>query len=166
MFLLRFILLFATWCAFSGMFDALHLSLGVLASLWVAGVSTHIALTERYHLPHGALVWTLNMLTYTTWLLVQVVKSNLQVMKLAFTPNVLAKLDPVVVEFRTRLVGDFPRFLLAHSITLTPGTVVIRVDGDRFTVHALTKKFGAGVPGQMEERLLKIFHGAEVVSDG
>ena len=101
----------------------------------------------------------MGLVGYVLWLLGEVGKANIQVMKLSFAPQLDQKLTPTVVEFRTKLADDFSRFLLAQSITLTPGTVTLRVDGDRFIVHALTKEMAAGVPGDMETRLFKLFGG-------
>lgn len=165
MFALRFVLLFLTWCAFSGLFDPFHLSLGAMASLWVAAVSTHITLSQdSLERPLSRLGQGLGLVGYILWLLGEVFKANIQVMKLSFSSDLDRKLSPQVVEFRTELCDDFSRFLLAHSITLTPGTVTIRVDGDRFIVHALTEEMGASVPGAMEDRLLKLFGGELEVS--
>ena len=44
-----------------------------------------------------------------------------------------------LVTFRTDLKTEFGRFLLANSITLTPGTITVQVKGDRLTVHCLDK---------------------------
>lgn len=46
---------------------------------------------------------------------------------------------PTLVTFRTDLKTDFGRFLLANSITLTPGTITVQVEDDRLTVHCLDK---------------------------
>jgi multicomponent Na+:H+ antiporter subunit E len=160
MFGLRFVLLFCTWCAFSGLFDPFHLTLGALASAWVAAISTHIALSQpRAARPVGRVQLTLGMIGYIAWLLVEVLKANFQVLKLSFSSRLEEKLTPVVVEFRTLLADDYSRFLLAHSITLTPGTLTVRIDGDRFIVHALTEEMGEAVPGLMETKLLKLFGG-------
>ena len=48
-------------------------------------------------------------------------------------------LTPTLVTFRTDLQTDFGRFLLANSITLTPGTITVQVEGDKLTVHCLDK---------------------------
>lgn len=166
MFALRFSLLFLTWCAFSGLFDLYHLALGAMASAWVAAVSTHIALSQpNRHRPTSRLTVGFGLLGYIVWLLTEIVKANLQVLKLSFAGSVEAEISPTVVEFRTQLADDFSRFLLAHSITLTPGTVTIRVDGDRFIVHALTQKMAASVPGDMETRLLAIFGSEEEIAE-
>ena len=160
MFWLRFSLLFMTWCAFSGLFDPFHLGLGAISSAWVAAISNHITLAQ----PSGGseksrIAIAIGLLGYISWLLVEILKANIQVFKLSFASNLETKLSPKVVEFRTDLAGDFSRFLLAHSITLTPGTVTIRVDGDRFIVHALTEEMGNAVPGNMETKLLNLFGG-------
>lgn len=49
------------------------------------------------------------------------------------------KVTPALVTFRTNLKTEFGRFLLANSITLTPGTITVQVKGDRLTVHCLDK---------------------------
>lgn len=49
------------------------------------------------------------------------------------------KLTPTLVSFHTDLKTDFGRFLLANSITLTPGTITVQVEGDKLTVHCLDK---------------------------
>ena len=49
------------------------------------------------------------------------------------------RLTPTLVTFRTDLKTDFGRFLLANSITLTPGTITVQVEGDKLTVHCLDK---------------------------
>ena len=166
MFGLRFGLLFLTWCAFSGLYDIYHLSLGVMASAWVAAISTHIALSQPSQAgPSRRLGLAIGVFFYVAWLLLEVFKANLQVLVLSFSPKVEERISPRIVEFRSLLADDYSRFLLALSITLTPGTVTIRIDGDRFIVHALTEKMAEAVPGSMETRLLKLFGGKEVVAD-
>jgi multicomponent Na+:H+ antiporter subunit E len=164
MFALRFCLLFVTWCAFSGFFDPFHLSLGAMASAWVAAVSNHIALAQPHKdRPTRGMKFVAGLTSYIAWLIIQVIKANIQVLKLSFASSVEHELSPRVVEFRTSLPDDFSRFVLAQSITLTPGTITIRVDGDRFIVHALTEDMAMGVPGDMETRLLALFGARTVV---
>ena len=49
------------------------------------------------------------------------------------------RLTPTLVTFCTDLTTDFGRFLLANSITLTPGTITVQVEGNQLTVHCLDK---------------------------
>ena len=74
-------------------------------------------------------------LAYLAVLLVEILKANLAVARcIVFR---VTKVKPALITFRTDLKTDFGRYLLANSITLTPGTITIRVEGDRFTVHCL-----------------------------
>lgn len=74
-------------------------------------------------------------LAYVFVLLWEIVKAGLQVSKCVLFKKY--KVTPKLVTFRTDLRTDFGRFLLANSITLTPGTITIRVEGDTLTVHCL-----------------------------
>lgn len=47
------------------------------------------------------------------------------------------RVTPTLVTFKTDLKTEFGRFLLANSITLTPGTITIRVEENELTVHCL-----------------------------
>jgi multicomponent Na+:H+ antiporter subunit E len=52
--------------------------------------------------------------------------------------------------------------VLANSITLTPGTVTLDVDGDDYVIHALTRASAASLgtsdsPGPMVRRIAAIF---------
>ena len=52
---------------------------------------------------------------------------------------------------------------MANSITLTPGTITVYVDERGwFTVHALDSELAAGVPGDMDSKLVAIFGGGNV----
>ncbi len=59
--------------------------------------------------------------------------ANLDVASRVLAPSL--PIRPGVVEVRTELQSALGRMLLANSITLTPGTLVIDVDGDRLLVH-------------------------------
>ncbi len=167
MFTLRFLLLFLMWCAFSGLYDPFHLALGALSCCWVAAVSGGIAPPESpRNRPKRGLKFALGLIGYGFWLVMEVVKAALEVFRLTVTPKLEQTLSPSLMEFRTELADDFSRFLLAHSITLTPGTVTVRVDGDLFLVHSLTEKMASAVPGEMEARLLRLFGGQKDVEAG
>lgn len=159
MFTARFILLLLTWVVLSGQFDPLHLSLGVAASLLVAWISREVAWEDPSPSPRRGLRHFRNLLGYLGWLLGQIVQANLHVFRLAFQP--IEALDPRIVRFRTRLKKDFSRFVLATSITLTPGTITVRLEGDEFVVHAISERMARGLPGEMEERVARVFEEAD-----
>ncbi len=47
--------------------------------------------------------------------------------------------DPVLITFNPKLKTGMGRFILANSITLTPGTISVDVHDDTFTVHCLSR---------------------------
>jgi multicomponent Na+:H+ antiporter subunit E len=154
--ILTFIVCFATWIILSGRFDAFHLMLGVLSSAIVAGISSDLLfpVVQYKNLPKTAF----GFITYIPWLLYQVFLANLHVLYLSFHPRMKELIDPQVVTFQSRLKGDMALLIFANSITLTPGTVTIYVSVLRnFTVHAIDGKSAAGLPGEMEAKIEKIF---------
>ena len=78
------------------------------------------------------------MLFYLPWLIVQVVKANVAVIARVLGPH--HAIDPAVVRMRTSARTDLARALFANSVTLTPGTVTIGVEGDKVMVHALVRE--------------------------
>jgi hypothetical protein len=49
----------------------------------------------------------------------------------------VGRIEPTVVRIRTDLKTGFARFLLANSITLTPGTLTVESEGPVLTVHCI-----------------------------
>lgn len=149
------LILFAFWLVLSGKFDLFHLTLGVISSLVVAWMSSDLLFFEQNK--KGRTGEALRFLAYIPWLVVEIFKSTIHVTWLALHPAMRERIDPRIVTFKTRLKSDVARAALANSITLTPGTITVRVEEDVFTVHALSDKTAAGLPGGMEERIARIF---------
>lgn len=61
------------------------------------------------------------------------VRANIDVARRLLHPSL--PIRPAVVEVRTRLVSPLGKLLLANSITLTPGTLVVDVQDDVLLVH-------------------------------
>ena len=146
-------MLFAFWLVFSGHFDALHLSLGLICSAAVAVLSYDLLLPEP--LPSGAAVIAWRFLQYTPWLVYEVIVANFHVLTLVLRP---AHIRPQIVRFKTGLRSDLAKITLANSITLTPGTITMDVDGDEFYVHAVSDQAAMGIlEGDMERRVGHVF---------
>ena len=79
------------------------------------------------------------MLRYIGILLVEVVKSNIAVMKLILSPY--ARLQSQLTFFTPDLETTYARVLLADSITLTPGTITVQLKNGRFCVHTIRDEF-------------------------
>jgi multicomponent Na+:H+ antiporter subunit E len=76
--------------------------------------------------------------------------------------------DPHIFTFRTSLESEFARFVFANSITLTPGTVTIRIYKDIFFIHAISKKAAGDLAekttmSEMEKRVAWVFEKEQIL---
>ncbi len=149
-----FLIMFGFWILLSGKFDLFHLTLGVLSSALVSFLSADLFMYDQ---GKNRLSTGIRFLLYIPWLLYQIVLSTLHVTFLALHPKMKDRIDPTIVTFKTKLKTNIAKVALANSITLTPGTITIRIEDDIFYVHAISRKAAAGLPGEMEDRLASIF---------
>jgi len=126
--------LFAVWLLLSGLFKPLLMLLAVISvllTLWLAG---RMRLVDSQHHP----IWAaLRYVPYWPWLAVEIVKSSFDVARRVLSPSM--PVSPVVFEVDASQKTTVGRVVYANSITLTPGTVTVALDGQRLRVHALTK---------------------------
>ncbi|MEO0416419.1 MAG: Na+/H+ antiporter subunit E [Verrucomicrobiota bacterium] len=152
---LIFTLLLVNWIVFSGLMDVVHLSLGVISCLIVTAMSSDLLFANRDTPLHRRAKQAARMLVYLFWLVWQIVLSNLHLLKLSMGGK--ASLQPQIIRYETQLKSDFEKFLLANSITLTPGTVTMKILGDTYYIHAISDVTAKGLDGEMERRIAKIF---------
>ena len=58
-----------------------------------------------------------------------------------------SRAHPQIFRFDSGLHKTYLQTILANSITITPGTYTINIDGSVLTVHALNSEFAGGTPG-------------------
>ena len=51
----------------------------------------------------------------------------------------------MIVHFQSQLKSQGLRVLVANSITLTPGTYTVKLEGREYAVHALDESFQPGI---------------------
>ncbi len=155
-----FIILFLPWLILSGKYDASYIGMGVLCAAMVAWWCKDL-LFPNEHLSIGNCIRQgIRFIPYACWLFWQIVLSNIHVLKVSLSPRMHDLISPKMVRFNTDVNEEISKFVLANSITLTPGTVTVRVEGQKFLVHALTEKAASGLPGEsdeMERRIIKVF---------
>lgn len=141
------IALFVLWVVLSGKFDVVHLLMGAASAVCIT-IGTHRLLLlspaiapEAVH-PARTVPWR-GLLLYGAWLFWQVVVSSVQVAYAVLHPKM--PISPRLLRFHSELPHTLARLTLATSITLTPGTVTLDVDGDEFLVHALTEDGANGL---------------------
>jgi multicomponent Na+:H+ antiporter subunit E len=102
-----------------------------------------------------------HFVSYSAVFAVELVRANLNVMRYVFAPRI--DINPGIVEIKTKLRTPLGRLALANSIALTPGSLVIDIDGDSMFVHWLDVKTTdpeqarRQIAGPFEEHLEKIF---------
>jgi multicomponent Na+:H+ antiporter subunit E len=75
----------------------------------------------------------LNVVLYLGVFLQELVKANIDVLLLVLAPRI--HIEPGIVEIKTRLKTPMGRLVLANSITLTPGTLVVDIKDDTLFIH-------------------------------
>lgn len=156
-FFLTFFILFALWIVLSGRFDGFHLIMGVISCGIVAFLSADLFFPVQLHRNHF-FVW-LRFTGYIPWLLYQIFLANLHVMYIVLHPRMMELIDPHIIEFNSKLTSDISRTTFANSITLTPGTITVDATTvGKFSVHCIDEDSGKPLPGEMEERIAKVFN--------
>lgn len=129
-----FATLFLFWVLLNGSLAADILIVGAVAALIIAflfrdglAVFSEFKATPR---AFGAAV------IYLFYFLKELVKSNLHIAGIVLSPSL--PLNPGIVKVRTRLKSNMGRLLLANSITLTPGTLTVEIDGEWIYIHWVT----------------------------
>ena len=64
-------------------------------------------------------------------------------LKLILSPRLTP--EPRLVRFRTDLKSGLAKVMLANSITLTPGTITVTVEGNEFLIHCLDEELAEGI---------------------
>lgn len=158
--LLLALLLFVFWIVLSGRLDGGHLTTGAAVALAIAFGTRRLlllppAIGASMSHPLGDVPW-LGVLFYLPWLAGGIVVAGLQVAYVVLHPRL--PVAPKLVRFRADLPHTLARLTLANSITLTPGTVTLDVEGDEFLVHALTADAARSIEeGSMHDRVAALF---------
>ena len=128
------LLLVAAWLLWSGIYKPLLLWLGAFSCV----LSLYIAHRVGFFEQSTGLHLLPRLPRFSLWLLVEIVKSSLEVFRLVLDPKL--PISPTVVEIKAEPEGEVGQVLLANSITLTPGTVTLDVFDNRLLVHCITRE--------------------------
>jgi len=139
-----FLALAGLWISLSGHFETKLLAFGAGSILLAVFLAARLGTLDREGSPFGRLV---QFLAYFPWLLWQIVLSNWAVAKAILKAEM--QLSPALVKVNTRCRTDLAKATFANSITLTPGTVTVDIEGQSLLVHALFE--AAAGPESFEE---------------
>ena len=143
---------FAVWLLLSGLFKPLLLALGLLSCVLAVWVARRMGLLQDDTI---APPQALRFLLYLPWLLVEIAKSNVDVIRRILSPDL--PISPELFRLQISQQSDLGRVLFANSITLTPGTVAIQVEDHHIEVHALTTATADALrQGEMDRRVKRV----------
>ena len=152
-FLITTIAMFIFWILLSGEFTFILITSGVVASLITAYLSHDIFIGKADLKTETGRVF--KFIVYIPWLLWEIILANVEIAYLVLSPKPLV--DPQIVRFKNDLKTDLGIVTLAHSITLTPGTVTVEANKEEFIIHAIWQKSAEGIiGGEMQRKVKKI----------
>ena len=131
-------MLFATllgfWMLLNGSLAPDILVVGLIAAIVITFLfSNSLAVISELSTTPRALIAAVG---YVFFFARELVKSNLNLARIVLSPAL--PLNPGIVKVRTRLKSRMGRLLLANSITLTPGTLTVDIDGEWLYIHWAT----------------------------
>ena len=120
------------WLLLSGYwFKPLLVGFGVFAVIVALVATARMGLLDGESVPFARLP---QYLKYWGWLGAEIFKANIAVVRIAMAPDLNIK--PVMTRVAVTAKSDMARTTYANSITLTPGTLSLKVDDDHILVHA------------------------------
>ena len=133
----RFVL-FATlllfWIMLNGTLAIDSFIVGIIVSLSITLLfSSGLSFFTEFKLTPQAFIAGVK---YYIYFFKELVKSNFKLAAIVLNPSLPIK--PGIVKVRTKLKSKMGRLMLANSITLTPGTMTIEIEGEWIYVHCVT----------------------------
>lgn len=130
-----FLVLFSIYVLLAG-FHVQELLLGAFVSIILTAIIANLVnFTIDKNFPIKLLIFIFAYIPLFVW---QLILSNIDVARRVLSFKI--PLNPGFVKVKTDLKGDFAKLILANSITLTPGTLAIDVDGEYLFVHTVDVK--------------------------
>ena len=157
--LMCLVTVFALWLLLFWSVETPVLAAGLFFAL-IVGTALGDIFPDRIHLLLDPRRW-LFLVIYLPYFLAYCIRANLDVAVRVIHPDV--PIRPGIVKVRTSLTSEMAKTFLANSITLTPGTLTVDIDGQDFYVHWINidtddaDKRTAEICGRFEPLLRRIF---------
>jgi len=142
--------LFSVWLVLSGRYDLFHVITGFMVACGIAWLNTGFPHSAFHQFP-----WVRAVL-YVPWLFLRIVQSSLHLTKLILSRTLPIK--PKLISYRSHLHHQGAIVMLGNSVTLTPGTITVEVNGNHLMVHAIDDAAGEDLTsGHMEKKIAGVF---------
>lgn len=146
----------AVWLLGSGIYTVQMISFGAASCAFVVLLLWKMDILDSEGQP---IQLGMRPFLFLPWLFKQIALSNIDVARRVLDPRM--SISPELFEVEARQKTDTARVFYANAITLTPGTVSVRLHGNKILVHALTKEAADDVrEGEMDRRMCEV-EGAE-----
>ena len=150
-----FALLFAFWLALSGHYTAFLIASGAGCAALVTLAALRMRTVDAEGFPVELFP---RALTYFPWLAWEIAKSAWGVAKIIVDPRLPISPTMTVVKASQRTSAGVATY--ANSITLTPGTITVGVEGNDLTVHALVRAGADDLEAGGMDRRVSQFEGS------
>lgn len=138
------------WLVLSGYLKGLLLLFGLASIALVALIASRMDVVDDEGHPYH--LQPFRVLHYWGWLLIEIIKSNLDVSKRILLPSM--PITPVLLWVHATQPSELGQVIYANSITLTPGTVSVDLKDDYIEVHALTRETADALrTGEMDRQV-------------
>lgn len=166
--IVSFLTLMGFWYIMSGFFDVPHTIMGIISVTIVMAINYRLKAHKFYENETDIIkdLRFLHLLWYLVWLLWQIIVSGIHVAKILLSPSL--PIETSLVRFKVNYPNPHAKMILGNSITLTPGTLTVDINGDEFIVHSISPVSFEGIAsGKMPTQVLKLFTNDlyEVVTD-
>jgi len=146
------IALAAFWLLISGHYNAFMLSLGAVSIVIVLYIAHRMDVVDHESQP---LHLTLKFPPYYVWLIKEIVLANIFVVKHIWLGK--KSISPTLRTIKGSQNTDIGKAIYANSITLTPGTITVNLEGDLFMVHTLCRELIDDLEaGEMDRRVTQL----------
>lgn len=134
------------------MFEPLMLAFGLSSCILAALITSKLQVVDSSERP---LLIFARMIGYIPWIAWEIVKSNIDVARRIWQPNM--PISPTIVTVKATQETALGLVIHANSITMTPGTLSIDVEPGEIEVHALSAESLADLySGEMDRRVSKL----------
>jgi multicomponent Na+:H+ antiporter subunit E len=148
--------LFAFWLALSGHYTLLLLVIGAASAVSCALAAARMRILD----PEGhPIEWIWAWVIYFPWLVGEIARSAWAVARIVLDPRL--PISPTLTTIRASQRTSIGVATFANSITLTPGTITVAVNGNDLTVHALVREGAATLEGGEMDRRVRSLEGSQ-----
>lgn len=126
--------LFFFWLVLSGHYTPMLVTAGAVCSVLCALAARRMRIADAEGHP---IEMIRGALTYFPWLFAEIAKSAWAVTKIVLDPALPISPTMTVVRAGQKTTAGVTAY--ANSITLTPGTITVGVDGSDLVIHALVR---------------------------